>query len=226
MKRAGLIPRKILTLMLIAVMLVGFLPLTSMAADTANINITAAEDQTGVTATFNNPTSASVSVSLIFAAYGKNGKLSYTKEYPLTAGANASVTQKFDFDFTAQPDCIIKLFAWDGTGFIPFCKEMSSSYCVTIDGSNATYDGVGLNVIADPAVTGFTFVMIDQFTKRGAAFTAEKINKMWSHAKVEGMDVIIAYKPAEFIGSALPEIEVTDLRAPNGVNITRVIVSQ
>jgi hypothetical protein len=227
MKIVGLIFNKRLVLALCVIMLVGFLPLSATAADVApGVNITAVKDLTGVTATINNTTAASCTASLIFAVYDQNGRLSYSKEYPITVAANSSANQKFDFDFVAKPDGILKLFAWNSVGFIPLSKERMSCLSITIDGSGVVYDGIGVNVSAAPTVKEFQFVMIDEFTKRGGAYTATKLSNKWSHVKTEGVDVVIAYKPTEFIGSALPDMEITDLRMPNGLNQTRVIISQ
>jgi hypothetical protein len=227
MKRALSISKKILIMGISIIMILGFFPINAAAADpVSGINLTAVKDPAGVTATLSNSTSASVSASLVFAIYEPNGKLGYIKQYPVTAGANSSAVQRFDFDFSTLTDYIIKLFAWDGTGFIPLSNEMSSCLSITIDGSGVVYDGIGINVIANTGVADFKFVMLDEFTKRGAVYSALKAGKIWAHSKMDGVDVIIAYKPADFIGSALPDIEVSDLRMPNGVNKVRVLVSQ
>jgi hypothetical protein len=226
MNRVRSVSQRRLILALGVILLLSFLPQNVTAAGAGDVKISAVKDSAGVLATLNNLTSADVSASLIFAVYGQNGKLNYVKEYPVTAGANSSANQRFDFDFAALPDYIIKLFAWDGSGFVPLCRGLSSCLSVTIDGSGVVYDGIGLNVSADPGVTRFDFVMIDEFTKRGAAYTGIRANSRWTHAKAEGVDVIIAYKPAEVIGSVLPDIAVSELPMANGVNTTRVLVSQ
>ena len=227
MKRTNTVLKKRLALALSIIILVGLLPLKTMAAGVpSDIEIFGVKDGTGVTATLDNNTSASVSVILVFAVYEPNGRLSYNKDYPVAVGASSSATQRFDYDVAAHPDYIYKLFAWDNPSFAPLCKDITSKRCITVDGSDAVYDGIGLNVTANPAVTDFMFVMVDEMTKRGGvAYNAEKAGGKWTHTKAEGVDVIIAYRPADYIGAALPDIEMTNLRLPDGNNRTRVVIS-
>ena len=225
MRKARSIISMRLALILSVVLLIGFLPSSAMAANAADISVTAVKDQAGVTAALNNLTSASVTATLVFAVYNPEGRLSYVKQYSVTAGAKASANQRFDFDFSSQPEHIIKLFVWDGIGFMPLCTELSSCLSIAIDNSGVIYDGIGVNVTAASGTTAFKFVMIDEFTKRGGAYLGAKTSGKWSHARLAGADVIIAYKPADVIGSALPDLDVTDLRLTDGSTITRILVS-
>ncbi len=225
MKRVRSIFKKRLSLVLVVIMLIGFLPLiTAEAAEAAPIaSIAAVKDSTGVSATLNNFTPTGINASLIFAVYEPSGKLSYIKEYPVTAGAGSSATQRFNYDVATHPDNIIKLFAWDRLTFIPLCSEISSSLCITVDGSGAAYNGISVTAASD--VKEFTYVRIDQLTKRGKAFTATKTGNTWTHAKAEGVDVVIAFRPLQNIGGALPDVAMTELSMINGVNKIRVVVT-
>ena len=227
MKRARSVIRNRLALALSIIMLIGLLPSITSAADAApGMGLLGVKDSTGVTATLSNNTAASVNAVIIFAVYEPNGRLSYNKDFPAAVGANLSATQRFDYDVAAHPDYIYKLYAWNSLNFAPLCGDISSKKCITVDGSNAIYDAIGLNVAADPGINEFMFVMVDEMTKRGGiAYNAVKSGGKWTHAKAEGVDVILAYRPADYIGAALPDIEKTDLRMPDGVNRTRVVIS-
>ncbi|MDR0424078.1 MAG: hypothetical protein LBH39_01230 [Clostridiales Family XIII bacterium] len=238
MKKTSAIFKKLPAAALIAVLLVSLLPMQAAADEYAagqpdapavaaaaatDVTATAAKSPTGINATLKNAGPAEISVSLILAVYETNGKLIYSKAYPVTAGAGASASQAFEYDVAANADCIYKLFAWDGASFIPLSKEVTSARCIIIDGSDVAYDGV--RVTGDPDVSEFTYVKIDEMAKRGLAYTASKSGDIWAQARASGVDVILAYKPAAQIGSALPEIDITELRIPNGSNKTRVVIS-
>ncbi|MDR2671292.1 MAG: hypothetical protein LBC26_06195 [Oscillospiraceae bacterium] len=232
MKRASSVLGKKLALVSCVIMLIGLLSVTAAAVTYAgqeaeiapDVKILAVKDATGVTATLKNLTPASVSVSFIFAVYEPDGKLSYHKLYSVAAEAESSAVQRFEYDTAAHPDYIIKLFAWDILGFAPRGKDLSSARCITIDGSDVAYDGVRY-VSGDPAVTAFSYVRLDEITKRGVAYAAAKSGSQWTHARAGSVDVIIAYRSPVHIGAALPQIETADLRVPNGNNRTRVVIT-
>ncbi|MDR0671025.1 MAG: hypothetical protein LBF64_01800 [Oscillospiraceae bacterium] len=231
MKRARSIFAKRLAFVASILMLIGFLPLIPEAAGYADpgaesaleIHLRAVKEATGVTATLKNPTSADIHANFIFAAYGSDGKLRYHRLYAVTIGADSSEVQRFDYDIAAHPDHIIKVFAWDQLSFAPLYKEITSARCITVDGSDIVYDGV--SAVGDPEVTAFTFVMIDEMTRRGRAYTATKSGRRWTHTGAEDVDVVLAYRPSAYIGGALPTLEMSDLRAPNGNNRARVVIS-
>lgn len=225
MKRARSTFKKRLSLVLSLVMLLGFLPLvTGTAAETApGASFTATKDAAGVTATLNNLSAAGIDASFLLAVYMSDGQLVYCKEYQVTVGAQSTASQRFDYDIAAHPDYIVKVFAWDRVTFVPLCKDMTSALCVTVDGSGVIYDG--MNVMGTAGATKFTYVKVDEFTKRGKAFTATKSGSTWTHAKADGVDVVIAYRPAKYIGSTLPVATMTELRMPNGVNRKRIVIT-
>lgn len=267
MKRAGSISKKWWALAVLAVMLIGLLPLTPMAADqdgqgaelqaaqTAGqaefgggdadaravavaeeavgvagaeatvpvARLTAVRDAAGVTATLYNPSAIGIDASLIFAAYDPDGRLVYMKDYPVTAAAGASAAQRFDYDVAGSPNYVFNVFAWDGDTFLPLSKDVSSARYITIDGSGAVYDG--RRVYGNSEVTEFTFVLVDEMTKRGSAYTATKSGDKWTRARADDVDVVIAQAPVEIIGGALPELGLADLREPSGSSGMRVVIS-
>ncbi|MDR0382280.1 MAG: hypothetical protein LBH86_09870 [Oscillospiraceae bacterium] len=232
MKNARSVFKKRLAFVSCIIMLISLLSVTATAVTDAaqemeivpGVKISAVKDATGVTATLKNLTAANVSANFIFAVYEPNGRLSYQKIYSVTAEAAASVIQRFDYDTASHPDYIIKLFAWDILGLVPQCNDLSSSRCIVVDGSNVVYDGATY-VGGDPAVTAFSYVKLDELTKRGMAYSATKSDNRWAHTRASDVDVIIAYRSPERIGAALPHIEMADLRIPNGSSRTRVVIT-
>ena len=228
MKRASFIFKKKLALTLsIVIVLIGLLPLSAGALEAdSGIIISGIEDATGVNTTLSNPTSAIVNANLILAIYGPDGKLVYGKAYPVSVEAGASVNQRFEYDIASIaviPGYSMKLFAWDKVSYAPLCKEVTSARYLTIDGNDVVFDGV--NVIGDSSVTEFKYVALDEFQKRGTAYTAVKSGDGWTFAPAEGIDVVIAFKPGNIIGGALPDVKLTELRMPNGNNTMRAVIS-
>lgn len=219
--------KKILALTLGIIMLTGLIPYQAKAA--SSIDLVAGRNTTGVTAVLSNYSTVSVDALLILAGYKSDGKLSHVEQFTVTAGAGADVIWKYDFAAIDNPTYIYKVFAWDPTTFVPLCEAATAedvfALCVTVDGSGAEYNG--LYVAAPVGVTEFMYVKVDEVRKIGVAYTAEKGAYGWTHTKVQGADVIIAYKPASVVGGSLPTatMSVLDTRVSNNANKIRIVIS-
>ena len=220
--------KKRLALMLCIIMLIGLLPLHATAALAEGVSILGVKDATGITATLSNTTAENITALLILAVYEQNGRLSYFKQYQVTAASGASLNQRFDYNVYENPEYTYKLFAWDLT-YVPLCADavigLTPVLCVTVDNSGAICDG--LYVTAAPEVTEFMYVKVDTAKKIGTAYTATRSGNIWTHAKVQGANVIITYKPANVIGGALPTAKVTylDTRVSKNANKLRIVIS-
>jgi len=217
--------KKRLALMLGIIMIVGLLPLHATAAE--SVSVLGVKDAAGVTATVKNLSTESVDVLLLLAVYESNGKLNYVDVYTVTAAAGASVNRRFDFDVMADREYTYKLFAWDPVSYVPLCQDASPEpeLCVIVDGSDVEFDGIFVD--AGPEVTEFMYVRVDGVKRIGVAYTAKKAGGVWTHTKVVGADVIIAYKPLSIIGGALPVVRLTylDTRVSNNANKIRIVIS-
>jgi len=218
--------KKRLALMLGIILLIGLIPLSATAEE--GIGVIGMKDATGVTATLNNPSLEDVNAIVIIAVYKENGALSKVKEFPVTVKAGSFVNQRLDYDVYANMGYTYKVFAWD-PDYVPLCSDAvagnATLLCVTVDGSDAVCDG--LFVTASPEVTEFIYVRVDQVKKIGTAYTAAKSGSIWTHTRVSGADIIIAYKPASIIGGALPVATMTylDTRVSNNANKIRIVIS-
>jgi hypothetical protein len=197
MKRARSVCKKRLALVFGIIMLVGLLPFSAIAAEAApGVSILAEKDSKGVTANIYDFASKGVDVHFIFAVYEANGKLNYIKEALVTVAAGASYgTQRFDFDIAAHPDYIVRVFAWDRLSLIPI--EVTDSFLVAVD----------------------------ELKKTGAAYKVTQSGNQWAYTRAADVDVVIAYKPRNYIGGSLPDLDLTYLRRPTGVKKVFVIVS-
>ena len=78
---------------------------------------------TGATAIFDNPTSASVNVMLILAVYDQNNRMVSAFTHEITAGADSTVRHLFPYDVAAHQEYIYRVFAWDPVSFAPLTVE-------------------------------------------------------------------------------------------------------
>jgi len=218
--------KKKLALILGIIMLIGLLPLHA-AAVVDGVSVAGVKDDTGVTATLKNASPGSVNALILLAVYEPNGKLNFIEVSNVTAAAGASVNQRFDFNVLANRAYTYKLFAWDPDTYVPLCEDATPTpdLCVIVDGTVVEFDGIFVD--AGPEVTEFMYVRIDGAKRIGVAFTAKKADGVWTHTKVIGADVIIAYRPSSIIGGTLPAVRLTqlDTRVSNHVNKIRIVIS-
>ena len=224
MKKGKSIFMKRVCLVMSIIMLIGLcFPVAASAASSQDSKIVAVADATGVTATLYNPTSATVSANLFLAAYRPDGALRSIQALQITAGADATSAQTFDFDVSVNPDDQIKIYAWDQATFVPVGVEFISKLYITIDDSKAIYDGK--KVTADAGVTGFSYVAVDQLLRRGKAYTATKGGSAWTHAKAANVELTMAFSPFKLAGSALPSLQVTNAQVYGGGIVKRVLIT-
>ena len=134
--------KRLALLLSIIIVIGGVFPLNAATADVPDfsdviavadsvssaIEILGTKDSTGVSATLNNGSPNSVNAEIILAVYEPNGTLNYAKTYQATIGAEASVSQRFDYDVAAHPGFIYKLFAWNAISFTPLCAPFVMNY--------------------------------------------------------------------------------------------------
>ena len=241
MKKARTINKKV-ALALSIIMLIGLLPLNIINVNAISsytpdaMRIAAGITAQGVSVGLVNDYGVEMAGKIVLATYDAEGKLAHSAMKPFRISPESLLVENvvFDYDFTVNPNNIIKIFVWtNGDNNVPICMPFTSATNIIIDGSDVEFDG--RNVIGDSSITEFKYVSLNEFTRRGVAYQAKKIDEKWEISRADYIDVIIAYAPRyslpregiidNTIGGALPEVALTELPMPNGIKTMRVVIS-
>lgn len=205
--------------------LIGLLPLNTVMAYETGINLSTSGVVGGVTVALNNGSSSIVDANIYFAVYDEIGRMIEAQTFHTEAVApgGSSAQHTFSSDLLANTNYSFKLFVWDSVTHAPLVEIAEREIYLVVDGSNVVYDGKTVSGNAD--VTSFMCVKLDTWSNRGTALVVTKTDEIWTSTKASGVNLIIASKPDNLIGSALPKAVMSTLRIPEGGNRIRIVVT-
>ena len=217
--------RKKLAFTISLIILIGLLPLNTVMANENRISLSTSGVVGGVAVTLKNGTSSVVNANIHFAVYDELGRMNEVQTFHTEAVApgESSLQHTFLSDQVANTSNSFRLFVWDYITHAPL-MDISERYSyIVVDGSNVVYDGK--TVSGDADVASFMCVKLDSWSNRGTALVVTKTGESWTSAKAYGVNLIIASKPDNLVGSALPKAEMSILRIPEGGNSIRIVVT-
>ena len=158
---------KKVSLFLAIVMILVSLPFSSIAEpeeselivaaySSTELYLSSVSEDTGVTATFGNLTSASVDVMLILAAYDANGRMVFAMDYATTVAAGSTINHFFAVDVAANPGNTYTVFAWEPVTYAPLTAASETKpYAFEITGVDIINQRVAVVHLSNEVSTHF-----------------------------------------------------------------------